>query len=402
MYDEDTFRALLSPEGQQVLDEATRMVEDPLRGLSRLRRRFPPDLATLAHLTAVLRNRAATKFSRAGQMYFLPEALEQATGELIAQRKGIRFTGIERVLDLGCGIGGDTIGLSGHAPVVGVERDALRLVMARENVAAHAPPHGVDFVRADFTRMRLRGRSRAFHWDPSRRIGGRRQRGGGDFVPPLTILPDLLERVPDGAVSLGPATLDSTIPRVDQGEVEAFSLAGECKALVLWTGRFRTAARRATRLPDGESLAAEGRPNRASEVAASPRGFLHLPDPAVIRAHLVSELAEVVGARFVDPNIALLTSAAPARGPWTRSFAVRASFPFSQRRLRRELSARGILKVQYSHHGVALRERDLSPGPRGDGPVQARVFLIRRDRGVLAVITEPEPRSADAAGDPGA
>jgi hypothetical protein len=221
-------------------------------------------------------------------------------------------------------------------------------------------------------------------------------------VPPLTILPDLLVRVPDGAVSLGPATLDSTIPRVDHGELEAFSLAGECKALVLWTGRFRTAARRATRLPEGDSLAAAGRRTRPPEVAASPREFLHLPDPAVIRAHLVSDLAENVGAGLVDPNIAVLTSASPIRSPWTRSFAVRASFPFSQRRLRKELMARGLLKVQYSHHGVALRERDLSRGPRVGGPVQARVFLIRRDKGVLAVITEPEPRSSDAASDPGA
>jgi len=415
MFDRTTFRTLLTPAGAAALAAAAE-VDDGLTGLTRLRRHYPEDLATLAHLTVGLRRRAASKFRRASDMYFLPEALEQSTGDVIAHHKGRRFARCAHVADLGCGIGGDLIGLHAAAPVAGIDRDALRLDMARANLALHGAPHPALLVQSDFTRAIPR--AAAFHWDPSRRRDGRRVRRGDRFEPPLDVLPALLSQMPDGAVCLGPTTNERDVSpwtlnagtwnagtrsagtrsdgtRRDEidGEWEAISLGGECRAFVLWTGAFRTAARRATRLPEGITLTGDGRPATDADPVTPARvgHSLLLPDPAVVRAHLVRHLAETIDAAFLDPHLAVLAADEPIASAWVRSFEIRATFPFSRRRLKRELAARNLGRVQFSRHGVAIREADLADCTRATGPIEARVFLLRLGRGVTAVVTAPEP-----------
>ncbi|MBN2490283.1 MAG: methyltransferase domain-containing protein [Planctomycetes bacterium] len=395
MYDRNTFRTLLAPAGQAVL-RAAQEVPGDLAGLATLRARHPADLATLAHLTVQLRRRAGAKFSRAAAMYFLREALEQATGEVVARHKAARFADHGRVLDLGCGIGGDLAALAAVAPVVGIDLDPLRLLMARENVRVHEPAHPVDLVQADL--LALGAAADAFHWDPSRRAGGRRVRAADRFRPPLGCLSALLATTPDAAVSVGPATPDREIPRREEGELEAISVDGECRSLVLWCGGFRTARRRATMLrPAYRTLAGEG--FEEAPVDPAPRAHLVVPDPSVVRAHLVGALAARLGAALLDPHIALAAADAPVGGAWTRCFPVIAAFPFSRRRLARELAARGLESVICTRHGVALVPEDLPAPGRRPGTPQARVFLVRAARGVVAVLTAPEPSpSATAAG----
>jgi hypothetical protein len=387
MFDLATFRVLRTRAGEAALDAAAE-VDEGLAGLARLRRRFPEDLATLAHLTVQLRRRAASRFRRADRMFFLPEALEQATREVIARHKGRRFASRPHVVDLGCGVGGDLIGLHAATAVVGLDREPLRLAMARANLEAYGAPHPALLAVSDFTRALPR--ASAFHWDPARRRGGRRVRRGDRFEPPIAVLPELLARIPDGAVCLGPTTDEREVPRGIEGEWEAISHGGECRALVLWTGEFRTAARRATRLPAGITLTGDGRPagDAVGTLPGEAGQCLLVPDPAVVRAHLVRDLAETVGASFLDPHLAVLATEGPVSSPWIRCFQIRAAFPFSRRRLKRELAARNLVRVQFSRHGVAVREADLADCTRPNGPIEGRVFLIRRDRGVRAILTD--------------
>lgn len=91
--DLETFNWLLTPDGQTLLAEA--MVGDlgehtRLRELERLRRHATPERAAAAYEIARVRRRAAAKFSRASEMYFTREALEQASGEIIAGYRAAR------------------------------------------------------------------------------------------------------------------------------------------------------------------------------------------------------------------------------------------------------------------------------------------------------------------------
>ena len=86
--------------------------------LTDLRRRFPPEQAGALAALARLRRRAATKFPDAERLFFTAEALEQATTHAIATHRAAWIDAHAPpgpVLDLGCGIGGDTLGAGAAA-----------------------------------------------------------------------------------------------------------------------------------------------------------------------------------------------------------------------------------------------------------------------------------------------
>ena len=147
-----TFRQLLSPQGQRALQEAASYQpeeQDFLRLYSMLSRAYPADLARAALETASLRRQAVDKFPLAARMYFTRQALEQATHHAVAAYRSRRFAGFESLLDLGCSIGGDTMALAQLAPTLGIDMDALRLAMARENLAAAGLEERAHFAQAD-------------------------------------------------------------------------------------------------------------------------------------------------------------------------------------------------------------------------------------------------------------
>src|ERR687886_28105 len=102
--DVDTFRTLLRPPGQRLLElVAPADVPDDAAALalgSRLRRDHPPDLVAAALTQASLRQKARRKFGAdADVMYFTPDGLEQATGSLVAGHRARRFVDRGRVAD---------------------------------------------------------------------------------------------------------------------------------------------------------------------------------------------------------------------------------------------------------------------------------------------------------------
>src|SRR3954469_8193483 len=103
----DTFRQLLTPAGDAALAEAVSLVPAEANFLAcfeALRKRHPPELAKAALETAILRIKARDKFALADRMYFTREALEQATGEIVARHRARRFAHFQCVADLCCGI----------------------------------------------------------------------------------------------------------------------------------------------------------------------------------------------------------------------------------------------------------------------------------------------------------
>ena len=350
-----------------------------LAHLQRLERAHPAALAKAALETAILRQKARGKFSRAGAMYFTREALEQASGERISRYRATRFTGCAHVADLGCSIGGDSLGLAAAVPVVtGVDRDPLRLAMAAENLAAYGLR--AHWHQTDLTDMAWPGAD-GFFFDPARRSGGRRKFSVHDYEPPLAQVRAWLDHAPAGGVKISPGVDLDEVAGYD-AEVEFISERGELKECVLWFGPLRTAQRRATLLAGGAGDAPQSLlPDPAARtVLGPPLAYLYEPDPAVLRAGLVTTLGARLGARQLDADIAYLTADRLQPTAFARAYAIEEALPFQLKRLRERLRALRVGTLTVKKRGSPLEPEALIKQLRLEGP-EARVVVLTQVAG---------------------
>jgi hypothetical protein len=381
--DVDTFERLVTDAGQTRLAQAMenlRGEDDILRTIVALERSgADAGLARAAVETALLRRRATAKFPDAARMFFVRDALEQASDPACSAHRAIRFRGYSPVADLGCGIGGDTIALSTRAPVLAVDRDALRLRMARANVAVADPSAAALFLQANWAEgslppMRLSAGAAVF-CDPSRREAGRRVFSVRAYAPPLSQIDGWRAFMP-GVPFCIKASPGIKLEEIRDAECEAefLSVAGELKEAVLWYGAFRSAMRRATRLPDGISMT-ESAPE--SDALSAPQEFLYEPDPSILRAGLVRQLAAELSAARIDPQIAYLTASSVVPTAWARTFHLEEAMPFGLKRLREWLRMRGVGRVTVKKRGSPLVPEELEHQLRLRGDNERVVFLTR-------------------------
>lgn len=379
--DQETFDRLITTPGQAALAAAAELQpteETFLRCLTQLQKRVDVALAKAALETVILRAKARAKFTRAEAMYFTREALEQASGETISTYRAQRYAGLGRVADVGCGLGGDSIGLAGVAPLAVIDQDPLRLALAQANLAAYG--RTAEAVCADVTVAPLPAAD-ALWFDPARRAEGRRKFSVRDYVPPLSIIHEWLAHTPALGVKVSPgvdlAEIDGGRRTDNRGvpdfELEFISVHGELKECVLWFGPLRTeAARRATLLPGPHSLISN--PEAATSLS-TPLAFLYEPDPAILRAGLVTALAGQLGAHQLDPAIAYLTADTLTPTPFARAFRLEAAFPFNLKRLRAYLRERNVGRVTVKKRGSPLTPEELIHKLKLSGDESRIVFL---------------------------
>lgn len=372
MMDSPTFERLLAEHGQRAIAAAAELQpteETFLSSLTKLQKKYDSALAKAALETVILRAKARAKFSRAEAMYFLREALEQASGEIISTYRAKRYANFERVVDVCCGLGGDAIGLSDVTEVTLVDVDDLRLALAQTNLSAYG--RTANAVCADVTATPL-PLADALWFDPARRAGGRRKFSVRDYAPPLSIIHEWQRHTPAIGVKLSPGVDLAELAEYN-AEIEFISVEGELKECVLWFGPLRTeAARRATLLPGPHTLI----PNPHSLTSlSSPKAFLYEPDPAILRAGLVTTLAAQLGAHQLDPDIAYLTADTPTSTPFARAFVIEDSFPFQLKRLREYLRARNVGNVTVKKRGSPLTPEELIHKLKLSGDESRIVFL---------------------------
>jgi hypothetical protein len=371
-----SLKLLLTPTGAAALTEAAALAPADayfLACFGRLEKRYPADLARAALQTAMLRRRAREKFTLADRMFFVREALEQASGEVVARHRARRFAGLNLVGDFCCGIGGDAIALAERGSIVAVDSDPLRLAMAGHNLAVHGLRERAVLIEGDVLRIDL-PRLDGLFVDPDRRSGGRRQLSIDACRPALGALRARLPGDLPLAVKLAPGVSWAELACYD-GEAEFVSLHGELKECVLWLGPLRGPARRATLLPGVETLWADS--PAPAPPPALPGDYLYEPDPAVLRAGLVSDLALRLEAAPIDPNIAYLTADRAVDTPFARRFTIEAAMPFHLRRLREYLRQRGVGRITVSRRGSPVEPDELIRKLKLSGSEMRTVVLTR-------------------------
>jgi SAM-dependent methyltransferase len=370
----DQVRLLLSDEGRTAVQRALGLdLADRLRAAEAMR-----PLGALGRLAldqAILKRRATAKHPDGERLWWTAEALEQSTPRPVAEHRVLRF-GDGPVLDVCCSVGGDLLPLAARGPAVGVDLDEARLLLARENVP------GATLVRADATRLAPHGLVFA---DPARRGSGSRRFDPAGWSPPLH---DVLSWPVHGlGVKVAPGIDYDALP--DGLEVEVVSLHAEVKEAVLWGGALRDGtARTATLLPSGAQLRSTGAP--PPEVRP-PGRYLLEPDGAVIRAHLVAELVDLVDGWLLDSTIAYVSAAAAVASPYGRWFEVLETLPFSLKGLRHRLRAYDAGPLVVKKRGTAVDPDTLRAQLKLTGSREVTVVLTRVAGAQVAMVVRPLP-----------
>lgn len=376
--DVEGFARLLSPEGRGLLEVlAEYRPADELAWATRLRREYAPELVAAALTQARLRQRARAKFGDdAARMFFTANGVEQSTRAEVAAHRAARIAaaGVTRAVDLCCGIGGDALALArAGVRVVAVDLDPLACAVAEANAAALGVADLVEVRCEDVTKVALDGFDAAF-LDPARRTARGRVFDPEAYSPPLSFLDELAARVPCGAAKVAPGIPHEVVP--DGMSAEWVSYGGDVKEAVLWWGRFAKGSGRlrATLLPGGASLSAD-------DARQAPDGpvarYLYEPDGAVIRAHLVAEVAEEVGGALVDPTIAYVTSDKRVATPFATAYELTDVLPFNLKKLKALVRERGIGDLTVKKRGSAVEPEEVRKRVKPSGRASATVFLTR-------------------------
>jgi SAM-dependent methyltransferase len=373
-----SFASLLTPEGRALLDEVrgTEPAQE-LAVATRLRRDHPAELVSAALGQARLRQRAAAKFGAedAERMYFTPNGVEQSTRTTVATHRArrLRSLGVRSVADLCSGIGGDAIALArAGIRVLAVDRDPLTAAVARANAEALGLADLIEVREADVTAIDTTAYDAVFV-DPARRGGRGRIFDPEAYSPPLSWAVATALKAPLAALKIAPGIPHEAVPA--EAEAEWISDAGDVKEAVLWFGT-EPGLVRATLLPGPRELRGRGLPDPAVREVGR---YLYEPDGAVIRAHLVAEVAEEVGGGLVDETIAYITADELRPTPYASAYEITDRLPFNVKKLKALLRERGVGVLTVKKRGSAVEPEELRKKalPKSHGPHSATVFLTR-------------------------
>ena len=423
---------LLTPEGWALLadlppyDESTALsVGQALRDQG-----HSPALVSAALTQQRLRSRAEAKFGPfTSQMLFTPDGLEQATRLAVSAHHAARYAraGVRRVADLGCGIGGDAMALSGLGlKVLAVERDEATAALATVNLMAFPE---AEVLCADALELDLAARGvDAVFADPARRADGRRVCDPEQWSPALGRVLALREDVEALGIKVAPGIDHAALPA--DAHVQWVSAGGDVVEAGIWCGPLAEEGpgRSALVLPDGGPQGArdpQGGPAARTlrdpdcddpstpPVQLAPlaevgdlRSYIHEPDGAAIRAGLVAHLAQQLDAVPVGERIAYLSGDRlpdVALAPFVRSWRVREALPLSLKSLRSRVRERGIGSLEIRKRGLPVSPETVRAAVRPTGEAHETWIMTRlgphedRTRGVV-VVAEPCPATPPGEG----
>ncbi|MGA5416947.1 THUMP-like domain-containing protein [Streptomyces pseudogriseolus] len=371
---------LLTPEGRALLDEVRDT--DPAHELAvatRLRRDHPAELVSAALGQARLRQRAVAKFGAedAARMFFTPNGVEQSTRRSVAAYRAerLRAAGVRSVADLCCGIGGDAIALArAGIRVLAVDRDPQTAAAARANAEALGLANLIEVREADVTEVDTSGYDAVFV-DPARRSSKRGRIFDPEaYSPPLSwAVSTALGASRAAALKIAPGIPHEAVPA--EAEAEWISDGGDVKEAVLWFGT-APGTIRATLLPGPHTLVSRGLPD--PEVRPVGR-YLYEPDGAVVRSHLVAEVAETLDGGLIDPTIAYVTTDTLTPTPYATAYEITDRLPFNLKKLKALLRERevGVLTVKKRGSAVEPEELRRKALPKPHGTASVTVFLTR-------------------------
>ena len=396
--DRSEFAKLFTPEALALLNAIGDLdaKADVLKLVSALRAEgYDPGLVAAVLSQAKLRRRARKKFGDfTDGMLFTEDGLEQASRLQAAALHAGRFrgAGITQVADLGCGLGAESMAMGAiDLNVRAFEIDEVTAALAVFNLGAF---DNVEVEQADITTLDL-SQFEALFFDPARReLDGKGERATRKFDP-AQFSPNynwVLEqaRTKPTGIKLGPGHPHEAI--AEDAEAQWLSIDGDLVELALWFGEVKRpkVARAAT------VVNSTGRHEIVSETFESEpadvlplQQFIYEPDNAVVRSHLIADLAREVGASLVSREIAYLSSDREIDSPMMRGFRVIDEMSFDRKKLKAYLRDRNIGTLEIKKRGVDVVPEQLRKEMSLKGEIAATLILTRVGDDHRALIAQP-------------
>jgi SAM-dependent methyltransferase len=275
------------------------------------------------------------------------------------------------VLDLGCGIGGDLVALArAGLTVAGVDRDELRVAVARANLDALGLGGAVQVASAEDVDVSGFG---VVFADPARRTDRGRVFDVDGWSPPWDFVTALLAR--PSCVKVAPGIPHSLLPA--GVEAEWVSDEGDVKEAALWSPQLAAARRRATVIKGGGLVSLTDEDDPGPTAVRAVGRCLYEPDGAVIRAGLVTAVAAGVNGGLIDEHIAYVTSDEAFSTPLARSYEVLEELPYREKPLRAALRSRGVGRLTIKKRGVEVVPEELRKRLSLRGEQEATIVMTR-------------------------
>lgn len=392
----DTISELKSASGQALLASLPPYEEANTFALTTgLRERgYDAEVVAAALTQSRLRAKGRAKFGDfADGMMFTAGGLEQATRLQVAGHHAdrLRRAGTRNVVDLGCGIGADSLAFAGLGiGVTAIERDHKTAEIAAFNLRAfpEARVLEADALTLDLTELS----ADALWLDPARRANGKRLNDPEEWQPSFSEAVGLARNFPTAGIKVAPGIGYEHLP--EDAHVQWISADRELIEAVVWLGSAApTPGRSALVLRDGKALtfeAASGSPaDPVVPVPATDLGpYIYEPDPAVIRAGGIERLAGELGLAPVSRGIAYLTGDR-VESDLLSSFRVRDVLPMNAKAVKKALQREGISQLEIKKRGTDVtpeefRKKLALKKSKGAAATLILTQLLGKHRAILA------------------
>lgn len=179
-------------------------------------------------------------------------------------------------------------------------------------------------------------------------------------------------------IKLGPGHPHEAIP--EDAEAQWLSINGDLVELALWFGEVKRpkVARAATLIDENgrHEISSENRESESAPLAELKR-YLYEPDNAIVRSHLIAELAEQIGATLIAPQIAYLSSDEKINSPFVRGFEVIDEMAFDRKKLKAYLRERKIGTLEIKKRGADVVPEELRKELQLKGENAATLVVTR-------------------------
>ncbi|MFX0083415.1 MAG: hypothetical protein ACFE94_16840 [Candidatus Hodarchaeota archaeon] len=338
------------------------------------------------------------KFPRANLMKFDREGLAQASSKYVAEyrtwKMRQRLGPINSSLDVGSGVGGDTIAMGMRWKVYSVEIDPSTMEMLKHNVSVYNLEKNVDFILGDILNLiddkKFQDKIKeidCIFFDPSRRSQGKRTVKIEEYDPPLELVEKLKQFSENVCVKIAPGVDLSYLTTYDC-DIEVISYKGEVKETVLWFGKFKIKLEKnsiiATKLPEKITLIQESLDYKIP--ISEYKNYIYEPDPAFIKAHLIGDIAKKYNLFQMSNKIAYLTSDSFIDTPILKSYNVLAYTNLDYYSINEKLNELNLGKMDFKARGVSIDLKHIHNKVRGTGKNRGLIIFTKISNKPCAII----------------